>query len=123
MSHACGDYSVEGFLRDKGDEARALFERFEELVAECGPYEVAPAKTRVAFMVRMRFASVNAVSARGLRAHVVLRRRLEHPRFTKIDEVGKRTFVHHFRASEPDELDDDVRGWLRESYRVGEQRE
>ena len=50
MWHACGDYSVEGFLDGKGARARELFEGFERLIAACGPYEVAPAKTRVAFM-------------------------------------------------------------------------
>lgn len=62
--HACGDYSVEGFLQGKGTRARELFQRFEELIAACGPYEVAPAKTRVAFMVRVRFAGVQTVSDR-----------------------------------------------------------
>ena len=44
MWHACGDYSVEGFLDGKGARARDLFEGFERLIAACGPYEVAPAK-------------------------------------------------------------------------------
>ena len=65
MWHACGDNSIEGFLEGKGERARQLFHRFQELIAECGPYEVAPAKTRVAFMARVRFAGVTAVSDRG----------------------------------------------------------
>ncbi len=32
-----------------GARVRELFEGFELLIAACGPYEVAPAKTRVAF--------------------------------------------------------------------------
>lgn len=64
MWHACGDYSVEGFLEEKGDRAPELFDGFEQLIAACGPYEVAPAKTRVAFMARVRFAGVNAISDR-----------------------------------------------------------
>ena len=48
MWHACGNYSVEGFLDGKGARARELFEGFERLIAACGPYEVAPAKTRLA---------------------------------------------------------------------------
>ena len=38
----CGDYSVEGFLEGKGNRARELFDGFEQLIAACGPYEVAP---------------------------------------------------------------------------------
>jgi hypothetical protein len=46
----------------KGVRARELFARFEGMLEACGPYEVAPAKTRVAFMGRVRFAGVSAVS-------------------------------------------------------------
>jgi hypothetical protein len=49
MWHACGNYSVEGFVDGNQARVRELFERFERLIASCGPYEVAPAKTRVAF--------------------------------------------------------------------------
>ncbi len=118
LSHACGDFSVERFLAGKGERARALFERFEALVARCGPYERAPAKTRVAFMVRMRFASVNGVSERGLRAHLCLPRRIDSPRFTRVEPIG-RILGHHFRVASPDELDDEVLGWMRESYALG----
>jgi hypothetical protein len=118
LSHACGDYSVERFLAGKGERARQLFEAFDALVARCGPYEHAPAKTRVAFLVRMRFAAVNAVSDRGLRAHVCLPRRVESPRFSRVDVVGK-IWVHHFRVASREELDDEVLAWLRESYAMG----
>jgi hypothetical protein len=50
MWHACGDHSVVKLLEGKGEWARELFDRFESLIAACGPYEIAPAKTRVAFM-------------------------------------------------------------------------
>jgi hypothetical protein len=36
----------------RGARERELFERFVALVAACGPYAVAPAKTRVAFLVK-----------------------------------------------------------------------
>src|SRR5918992_5543015 len=51
-----------GFLEGKGMRARELFQRFEELVAACGRYEVSPAKTRVAFNGRVHFAGVQTVS-------------------------------------------------------------
>ncbi|HEY8431561.1 MAG TPA: DUF5655 domain-containing protein [Sandaracinaceae bacterium] len=118
LAHSCGDWSVERFLEGKSEAARALFARFEELVARCGPYERAPAKTRVAFMARIRFAAVNGVGERGLRAHVCLPRRIDSPRFSRVEPIGK-VFVHHFRVARPEELDDEVLRWLRESYAFG----
>jgi hypothetical protein len=116
MWHACGDYSVEGFLEGKGARARELFERFESLIAACGPYEVAPAKTRVAFMGRVRFAGVSAISDRGMTIAFALPRPMNHRRIRKVEEIVPGWYGHWMRISSPDELDDELRGWLRESY-------
>jgi Domain of unknown function (DUF5655) len=117
MWHACGPYTVDGFMEGKGPRARELFERFESLIAACGPYEVAPAKTRVAFMGRVRFAGVERVSERGMSVAFGLPRRLDSPRIRKVDVYPPSWYVHHLRISEPDELDSEVLGWLKESYR------
>jgi Domain of unknown function (DUF5655) len=116
MWHACGNYSVEGFLEGKGARARELFEGFERLIAACGPYEVAPAKTRVAFMGRVRFAGVHALSERGMTIAFGLPHPLPHPRIRKIEDYGGGWNGHWMRITEPKELDDELVGWLRESY-------
>jgi hypothetical protein len=54
--------------------------------------------------------------------HVVLARRLEHPRFRKIETFSPRNHLHAFRLSAPEDVDGVLRGWLAEAYRVGEQR-
>jgi hypothetical protein len=51
----------------------------------------------------------------------VLARRLEHPRFRRIDSFSPRNHVHHFRLARLDEVDDEVAAWLAEAYRVGQQ--
>jgi hypothetical protein len=114
--HACGDYSVERFLEGKGLRARELFDRFEALVAACGPYEVAPAKTRVAFMGRVRFASVTTVSDRGMTIAFGLPRALSDPRIRKVERIGPTWYVHTMRVTSPGELDHEILEWLRESY-------
>jgi Domain of unknown function (DUF5655) len=116
MWHACGDYSVEGFLEGKGERARELFDGFERLIAACGPYEVAPAKTRVAFMRRVRFAGVSAISDRGMTIAFGFPRRLRSGRIRKVERYGKDWYGHFMRITSPDQLDDELLGWLRESY-------
>ncbi|HET7928753.1 MAG TPA: DUF5655 domain-containing protein [Actinomycetota bacterium] len=100
----------------QGDRARELFEGFERLIAACGPYEVAPAKTRVAFMGRVRFAGVHAISDRGMTIAFGLPRAMRHPRVRKIEDFGAGWYGHWVRISSPEELDDELLGWLRESY-------
>jgi len=116
MWHACGDYSVEKFLEGKGDRARDLFDRFEGLIAACGPYEVAPAKTRIAFMARVRFAGVKAISDRGMTIAFALPRPMPHPRIRKVENIAPGWHGHWMRITSPEELDDELLGWLRESY-------
>ena len=120
--HSCSGATVADFLSGRTSEALGLFNRFAALVRTCGPVTLAPARTRVGFQVRMIFASVNRLGARHLDAHVVLARRLEHPRFRKVESVSARNHVHHFRISDPGDLDDEVLAWLREAYDVGCQR-
>jgi Domain of unknown function (DUF5655) len=116
MWHACGDYSIDRFLEGKGERARALFDRFESLIAACGPYEVAPAKTRVAFMARVRFAGVSAISDRGMTIAFGLPRRLRSGRVRKVERYGRDWYGHFMRITSPDQLDEELQAWLRESY-------
>jgi len=120
--HSCGRLSEEAFLEPASEGERHLYARSRELAMACGDVATAPARTRVGFQARMIFAAVNALGGGTLAAHVVLARRLESPRFHRIDLITARCFVHHLRVSSEAELDDEVRGWLAESYEVGEQR-
>ena len=122
LSHSCGDFSVRKFLAGKGPRAKALFERFERTIAECGPYDVAPAKTRVAFLAQVRFASVNRAGEGGLDVHLVLPRRIESARFRKVEKLGK-LYVHHLRLGRLEDFDDELQGWVRAAYREYGQRE
>lgn len=120
--HACGPYTVEKFLEGKGPNARALFARFVELIAQCGPYEAAPAKTRVAFMVRVRFAGLSSLSERGMTCAFGLPYPLEHPRIRKIEQSVRNWYGHYLRITSLEQLDDELLAWLRASYHLmGEQ--
>jgi len=85
-----------------------------------GRVTVLPEKSRIAFHVRMSFAQLTP-RRDWVDGHVVLARRLEHPRFRKIESFSARNHAHHFRLSDPADVDDDVRAWLAEAYAVGRQ--
>ena len=121
LSHACGDYSVEKYLADKSERGRDLFGRFVKLIARCGPYDVAPAKTRVAFMEQVRFASVNRVRDEYIDVHFVLPRTIESSRLSKVEHVGN-VYVHHLRLRDRRDFDRELASWLKQSYREYGQR-
>jgi hypothetical protein len=85
MWHACGPYTVEGFLEGRGPRACELFDACAAMVRSIGAFEFAPARARVAFMVRVRFAGIDRVSDRGLTLHFWLKHRIDSPRFRQVE--------------------------------------
>ena len=52
----------------------------------------------------------------------MLARRLEHPRFRRVETFSPRNHLHAFRLHGPEDVDAEFRAWLQEAYQVGEQR-
>ena len=120
QSHACGTLDLDHHFRDKSPEIRALFDRAVDVIQSLGPVRVLPEKTRIAFQVRMSFAQLTP-RRRWLDGHVVLARRLDHPRFRGIQTISPRNHVHTFRLSQPGDIDADFQRWMAEAYLVGKQ--
>lgn len=120
QSHACARHELAAHFRNKPPEIRALFDRVVAAVRELGPVQILPEKTRIAFQVRMSFAQITPRRA-WLDGHVVLARRLEHPRFRGIQTISPRNHVHTFRLINPEDIDAEFRAWLAEAYLVGKQ--
>jgi hypothetical protein len=114
LSHACGAFSVRAFLKGKRAHGRKLFARFVEAIAAGGPYELAPAKTRVAFMTSVRFASVNRVGADAIDVHFVLPRKVTSARLRRVEKID-RVYVHHLRLAALKDFDAELEQWLRAS--------
>lgn len=121
QSHFCSRYTLQEHLAGKTPQAVRLFRQFAKLVRRCGGVHVIPEKTRIAFQVRMSFAAVSLRRNR-LVGHVVLARRLENPRFTKVQTISPRNHVHSFCFTSREQMDKEVLRWLREAYRVGQQK-
>jgi hypothetical protein len=108
-------------LSGKSPCAIALFRDFVKLVKRCGPVRVVPEKTRIAFQVRMSFAAVSLRRDR-IAGHVGWPAAWKI-RFSRKSNLSRYAitsirFVFYSRK----ELDREVLGWLREAYRVGQQR-
>jgi hypothetical protein len=120
MAHSCVTLSEEEFFGGR-EAQRGLFRELRAFIERLGPVTVNINKTRISFQARARFASVNRVTRDGLACHIWLKRRLDSPRFTRIDQFGV-DYVHNFKLTEVAELDDELAAWLAEAYEVGRQR-
>jgi Domain of unknown function (DUF5655) len=121
QTHTCGRWTLAHHLDGRSPEIVEIVERVIAMARTIGPVDVIAEKTRIALAARMSFAAL-VVRARWVDGHVVLARRLESPRFRRIEVFSPRNQLHAFRLDAPDAVDDEVRAWLAEAYDVGMQR-
>jgi len=121
QSHACaalGD--LDRHFARSGPQVRAAFDAVLTCVRAVGPVQVLAEKTRIALQVRMSFAAFMP-RRDWLNGHLVLARRIDSPRFLRVETFSPRNVLHAFRLSGPDEVDTEFAAWLAEAYRVGAQ--
>ena len=121
QSHACGRSTLASHFAGKPPAVRAIFDKVLCVARGNGPIKVLPEKTRIAFQVRMSFAAF-VIRRNWVDGHVVLARRLENPRFRRIETFSPRNHLHAFRFETVEDVDAEVSSWLAEAYQVGEQR-
>ncbi len=122
QTHTCAPLrDLADHLDGKPPEIAEIVTRFIAAAERCGPVTVLPEKTRIALAARMSFAALMPLT-RWVDGHVVLARRREDPRFTRIETFSPRNHLHAFRLSAPGEVDEQVASWLAEAYDVGMQR-
>jgi len=119
--HFCSQARLRDHYEGKDPAVVRTFRRLLAVARKAGPVKVLPEKTRIAFQVRMSFAAFT-LRRHWVDGHVVLARRVESPRFRRVDVISPRNQVHVFRLASPAEVDDEVEAWLAEAYQVGEQR-
>ncbi len=99
---------------------RAVFDCVLAAVASSGPVDVLCEKTRIALHVRMSFAAFMP-RRHWPNGHLVLARRIDSPRFLRVQALSERNVVHAFRLTSPADVDPEFVAWLADAYRVGTQ--
>jgi hypothetical protein len=122
MWHSCGRFRLEDLFARSEPHVFELFQKFRRMVEACGPSTMIPQKSRVVFMVRMRFAGASVLKS-CLRIGLILERALpDDPRLQKIETFGPRSHGHYFRIDDGDQLDERMQRWIREAYDSGTQK-
>ena len=120
QQHACGRWTLAQRFAGKPRALRELFDAFVAMLRAHGPVRLHPTKTRIGFIARMTFANMT-VTARALRVGLILTRRVDSPRWAKIERYGPRCYGHYFNLSAPGQLDEELRALAAEAYRTGTQ--
>ena len=112
-------WTVERHLEGRGAPVRALYRRFIALVDACGPFTYAVTKSAITLKGTRRGFAGAAPKARSLDGYLDLQREVADPRIRRSAPYTKRLYVHQFRVTALEQLDDEFAGWVREAYAVG----
>jgi hypothetical protein len=111
---------VSDHFKGKDAAVRSLFRRYRALIRACGPVHMYAQKTRIVFQARVRFAGA-VPRKHWLDCGLWLKRRVDSARFHKIEFIPPSDYIHSFRVTRPEDLDEVVAALLREAYAVGRQ--
>ena len=120
QTHACLDLSADQYLADKGPLARSVYESVHAALEACGDFRVHAQKTRIAFISRMSFAGISATKSR-VDLSIIMPTPIDDRRIRKLFLYGPTSWGHTLRITDPREIDSQVRGWLCEAWRRGNQ--
>lgn len=119
--HSCNQGTIDDFLAGRSDEAVRLFHFLLDEFNKLGVFELHPAKTRVALVGRMRFASINRIGRDFVDGHIVLdKSRADETCFYRIDQFGPRAFVHNFRIYKRSDISRKLRKYMKMAVAIGQ---
>jgi hypothetical protein len=118
MYHSCVRVKIADHFRGKDPLVRQLYRSYREMVRRCGPVTVYANKTGIVFQARVRFAGVTP-KKHWLDGAFWLKRRVEHPRFYRIETIPPGDYIHRFRLKTLSDVDRKLAKFVREAYDVG----
>jgi hypothetical protein len=116
------NYSLDDFLRGKSEHTLSLFHHFVEQFKEAGAITLHPAQTMIGIATpRKRIAYITQLGKNFI--HVVFpfeKAFADNLCFQKIAQVpGVAQFNHHFRMLAKDDVNAEVRQFMKLAYMVG----
>jgi hypothetical protein len=97
-------FTISDHLLGKDQSVVSLYERFVELVQDCGSFEYVVGKDGIAFKGQRRNFAVAKPKLRWLDGALVLSRPLQDSRIQTVQSYTKKLFGNHFRLTKPDQL-------------------
>jgi hypothetical protein len=101
--------------------ALSVFLRVRSVLERLGPVDIRMTKSQVTFRRARGFAYLwlpgqyLANTAADVVLSIALGRHDPSPRFKEVAHPSPKHWMHHLEINDVDEVDDEVRGWLREA--------
>jgi hypothetical protein len=94
------------------------YHRLLEAVQALGPFQEEPKKTSIHLVRTVGFAGVHPRKS-SLILNLRTASGLASPRIVKSEQVSKHRFHNEVKLTSPDDIDEELRGWLKEAYALG----
>ncbi|HXE74939.1 MAG TPA: DUF5655 domain-containing protein [Candidatus Xenobia bacterium] len=120
LAHSCVRVPLAKHFAGCDPSVRQTFDALLAALRRAGPIRVVSSKTRITFMVRMRFGSVTP-QKRALPGGFFLTRPARHPLLKPGLTYGG-LHGYRFRLTHPQQIDASLRALLAEAYQVGAQK-
>jgi Domain of unknown function (DUF5655) len=117
--HSCTKYSEEEFLQGKSEWAIDLYKFFLGEYQKIGPIKLHIIKSRIAFMVLVRFSGINKLGKDFIEGAFWLKEKRTSPKFHKIEFIPKDNYIHRFRIYSKTDIDDEFKEYMKMAYDVG----
>lgn len=102
----------------KDEIVQEIYTRLLEALRTIGPVQEDAKKTSIHLVHTTGFAGVHP-----RKSYLYLNLRtdapIENPRITKTEQVSKNRFHNELKLTSPDEIDEELLGWLRDAYALG----
>lgn len=119
--HSCLDKTLDDFLIGKSEQTIELFWHFIEEYKKIGEFELHPAKSRIGFAARTRFGYIHRLGKDYV--DVVFTFNEPHDDnlcFYRIGEVpGGKIFQHYLRIIQKEDVNDEVRKYMKMAWVSG----
>jgi Domain of unknown function (DUF5655) len=99
-------------LADKPKDVADLYRRFVRLLTACGPHTLSVSKTAIAFKGTHRGFAGAKPRKTSLDGFLDLQREVRDERFRRVSPYTKSLYVHQFRITFADQLDQSFAGLI-----------
>lgn len=115
QAHSCNDKTLSDFLSGKSDHTVMLFHHFVDTFRTLGDFDLHPAKTMISFAAGVRFGAVYRLGKNFIEVALYFdKSHDDNLCFHRIAQVpGSQQYNHYFRMYEVEDLNDEVKGYLK----------
>jgi len=110
-----GEFSVESHFTDKDPLVRAIYEKLLVEMRRFGEVAEEPKKTSIHLVNKSAFAGISTQKA-ALLLNIKSSTPINSPRFSPPEKVSANRYHQELKLHNPDEVDAEVLGWLRQAY-------